>query len=168
MTSSRLHICKFADGRRTWNPELTAFQNFESAISTEISNRATGAENTYTIRTDENVIQIVRDGQLSPEEKVSYDLEVEKLINHLPASDMPAKEMAKRILVDEIKGMQELAVALGMDQNATDATKKRLRRHVLKYVEENPYSLFSRTPKKANPSTITIPPDAPGVATNDR
>jgi hypothetical protein len=65
---------QFADGRRTWNPEQTPFKNFASAISREISNRATAAENTYTVRTDDNVIQIVRDGQLSPEDKVAYDL----------------------------------------------------------------------------------------------
>jgi hypothetical protein len=140
---------KFADGERTWNPALTAFQNFTQAISSEISNCATAAENTNTIRTDATVTEIADHRQLTPEDKVANNLEVERLLNYLQGKDILAADMARRILIQEITGMRELARAMGFDQNTADATKTRLRRYVVKYKEENPFSVFAQTPKKS-------------------
>ena len=159
---------KFADGSRAWNPNLTAFQNFVGAISSVISNCAEGIENRIMIRADDNVIQIVRDGQLSPEEKIAYDLEVKELLDALPKEDGLIREMARQILINDIDNMRELAVALGVEQNVADAAKRRLRRHVAKYVAERPSSVFARIQPKASPRLNNARPDTTGVASNDR
>ena len=125
---------KFLDGKRQWNWDKSAFENFWGAVSSEISNWATSAENRTTLRTDSDLDTLVRNPQPSPEDLVLWRSERDRLLQHLLAKDAEAGRMAELMLVDGLKG-PELPEALATGQHRTDTIKRRLRRLVVAYVE---------------------------------
>jgi DNA-directed RNA polymerase specialized sigma24 family protein len=125
---------KFLGGERQWNRSKSAFENLWGAVSSEISNWATSAENRTTSRTDDDKVVLLRTPQPTPEEQVLWRSERDRLLQHLRARDAEAGRMAELMLVEDLKG-PELAKEMGLEQQKTDAIKKRLRRLVAAYVE---------------------------------
>jgi hypothetical protein len=125
---------KFLGGKRQWNWDKSAFENFWGAVSSEISNWATSAENRTTMRTDSDLDTLVRNPQPSPEDLVLWRSERDRLLQHLLAKDAEAGRMAELMLVDGLKG-PELPEALATGQHRTDTIKRRLKRLVVAYVE---------------------------------
>lgn len=158
---------KFAEGQRTWNYSISAFDNFYGSISSEISNLATSSENKITTRIDDNVIKIIRDGRPNPEEKALYNLEVEKLLEYI-SGDARAREMAHRILIDEITTMKELSVAMSIDQLGADTIKKCLKNWVVRYTKEHPTSAFVRNPTRIRSQSNEMSQGVEGASTNDQ
>ena len=125
---------KFLSGERQWNRSKSAFENLWGAVSSEISNWATSAENRTTSRTDGEKVILLRNSQPTPEEQVLWRSERDRLLQYLRAKDAEAGRMAELMLVEGLKG-SELAEGMGLEQHKTDAIKKRLRRLVAAYVE---------------------------------
>jgi len=125
---------KFLGGERQWNRSKSAFENLWGAVSSEISNWATSAENRTTSRTDGEKVILVRNPQPTPEDQVLWRSERDRLLQHLRARDAEAGQMAALMLVDGLKG-PELTEGMGLEQHKTDAIKKRLRRLVAAYVD---------------------------------
>jgi len=125
---------KFLGGERQWNRSKSAFENLWGAVSSEISNWATSAENRTTSRTDGETVILLRNPQPTPEEQVLWRSERDRLLQHLRARDAEAGQMAALMLVDGLKG-PELTEGMGLEQHKTDAIKKRLRRLVAAYVD---------------------------------
>ena len=125
---------KFLGGERQWNWSKSAFENLWGAVSSEISNWATSAENRTTSRTDGEKVILLRNPQPTPEEQVLWRSERDRLLQHLRARDAEAGQMATLMLVDGLKG-PELTEGMGLEPHKTDAIKKRLRRLVAAYVE---------------------------------
>ncbi|WP_241671609.1 PHP domain-containing protein [Dankookia rubra] len=125
---------KFLGGERQWNRSKSAFENLWGAVSSEISNWTTSAENRTTSRTDGEKVILLRNSQPTPEEQVLWRSERDRLLQHLHAKDVNAARMAELMLVEGLKG-PELAERMGLEQHKTDAIKKRLRRLVTAYVE---------------------------------
>jgi DNA-directed RNA polymerase specialized sigma24 family protein len=127
---------KFLGGERQWNRSKSAFENLWGAVSSEISNWATSAENRTTSRTDGETVILLRNTQPTPEDQVLWQSERERLLQYLRARDAEAGRMAALMLIEGLKG-PELAEGMGLEQHKTDATKKRLRRLIAAYVEAN-------------------------------
>ena len=125
---------KFLGGERQWNPSKSAFENLWGAVSSEISNWATSAENRTTSRTDGERIILLRNPQPTPEDQVLWRSERDRLLQHLRVRDADAGRMAALMLIEGLKG-PELTEGMGLEQHKTDAIKKRLRRLVAAYVE---------------------------------
>lgn len=125
---------KFLGGERQWNRSKSAFENLWGAVSSEISNWATSAENRTTSRTDGEKVILLRNPQPTPEDQVLWQSERDRLLQYLRARDAEAGRMAALMLVEGLKG-SELTEVMGLEQHRTDATKKRLRRLVAAYVE---------------------------------
>ena len=125
---------KFLGGERQWNRSKSAFENLWGAVSSEISNWATSAENRTTSRTDGEQVILLRNPQPTPEDQVLWRSERDRLLQHLRVKDADAGRLAALMLVDELKG-PELTEGMGLEQHKTDAIKKRLRRLVAAYVE---------------------------------
>ena len=125
---------KFLGGERQWNRSKSAFENLWGAVSSEISNWATSAENRTTSRTDGEKVILLRNPQPTPEDQVLWQSERDRLLQYLRARDAEAGRMAALMLVEGLKG-SELTEVMGLEQHRTDAIKKRLRRLVAAYVE---------------------------------
>jgi DNA-directed RNA polymerase specialized sigma24 family protein len=125
---------KFLGGKRQWNWDKSAFENFWGAVSSEISNWATSAENRVTLRTDSEEVVQLRNSQPTPEDQVLWQSERNRLLQHLRARDAEAGRVAEFMLVQGLKG-SELAEVMGLEQHRTDIIKKRLRRLVAAYLE---------------------------------
>ncbi len=125
---------KFLGGERQWNRSKSAFENLWGAVSSEISNWATSAENRTTSRTDDEKVILLRNPQPTPEDQVLWRSERDRLLQHLRTRDADAAQMAELMLVDGLMG-PELMEGMGLEQHKTDAIKKRLRRLVAAYVE---------------------------------
>lgn len=125
---------KFLGGERQWNWGKSAFENFWGAVSSEISNWATSAENRTTSRTDGEPVVLLRNFQPTPEDHVLWQSERDRLLQHLRARDAEAGRMAELMLVQGLKG-PELAAAMGLEQHRTDTVKRRLKRQVAAYLE---------------------------------
>jgi DNA-directed RNA polymerase specialized sigma24 family protein len=125
---------KFLGGERQWNRSKSAFENLWGAVSSEISNWATSAENRTTLRTDGERVILLRNPQPTPEDQVLWQSERDRLLQYLRARDAEAGRMAALMLVEGLKG-SELTEMMGLEQHKTDAIKKRLRRLVAAYVE---------------------------------
>jgi DNA-directed RNA polymerase specialized sigma24 family protein len=127
---------KLLGGERQWNRSKSAFENLWGAVSSEISNWATSAENRTTSRTDDEKVILLRNPQPTPEDQVLWRSERDRLLQHLRTRDADAAQMAELMLVDGLMG-PELMEGMGLEQHKTDAIKKRLRRLVAAYVEAN-------------------------------
>jgi DNA-directed RNA polymerase specialized sigma24 family protein len=125
---------KFLGGERQWNWGRSAFENLWGAVSSEISNWATSAENRTTSRADGDKIVLLRNFEPTPEDQVLWQSERDRLLQHLAGRDAEAARMAEFMLVQGLKG-PELAEAMGLEQRRTDTVKKRLKRLVAIYVE---------------------------------
>ncbi len=125
---------KFLDGKRQWNWDKSAFENLWGVVSSEISNWATSAENRTTSRPDSEMVVQLRNSQPTPEDQVLWQFERDRLLQHLYARDAEAGRLAEFMLVRGLKG-PELAEVMGLEQNRTDAIKKRLKRLVAAYLE---------------------------------
>jgi DNA-directed RNA polymerase specialized sigma24 family protein len=125
---------KFLGGERRWNRGKSAFENLWGAVSSEISNWATSAENRTTSRTDGEKVVLLRNSEPTPEDQVLWQSERDRLIRHLGARDAEAGRMAELMLAQGLKG-PELAQVMGLEQHRTDAVKKRLRRLVAAYLD---------------------------------
>jgi DNA-directed RNA polymerase specialized sigma24 family protein len=125
---------KLLGGERQWNRSKSAFENLWGAVSSEISNWATSAENRTTSRTDDEKVILLRNPQPTPEDQVLWRSERDRLLQHLRTRDADAAQMAELMLVDGLMG-PELMEGMGLEQHKTDAIKKRLRRLVAAYVE---------------------------------
>ncbi len=125
---------KFLDGKRQWNWDKSAFENLWGVVSSEISNWATSAENRTTSRPDSEMVVQLRNSQPTPENQVLWQFERDRLLQHLYARDAEAGRLAEFMLVQGLKG-PELAEVMGLEQNRTDAIKKRLKRLVAAYLE---------------------------------
>jgi DNA-directed RNA polymerase specialized sigma24 family protein len=125
---------KFLGGERRWNWGKSAFENLWGAVSSEISNWATSAENRTTERTDGETVVPLRNPQPTPEDQALWRSERDRLLQHLRTRDADAAQMAELMLVDGLMG-PELMEGMGLEQHKTDAIKKRLRRLVAAYVE---------------------------------
>jgi DNA-directed RNA polymerase specialized sigma24 family protein len=125
---------KFLGGERQWNWGKSAFENLWGAVSSEISNWATSAENRTTSRTDDEKVVLLRNSQPTPEDQVLWQSERDQLLQHLRARDAEAGRMAELMLAHGLKG-PELAEVMGLEQHRTDAIKKRLKRLVAAYLE---------------------------------
>jgi DNA-directed RNA polymerase specialized sigma24 family protein len=125
---------KLLGGERQWNRSKSAFENLWGAVSSEISNWATSAENRTTSRTDDEKVILLRNPQPTPEDQVLSRSERDRLLQHLRTRDADAAQMAELMLVDGLMG-PELMEGMGLEQHKTDAIKKRLRRLVAAYVE---------------------------------
>lgn len=125
---------KFLGGERQWNQSKSAFENLWGAVSSEISNWATSAENRTTSRSDGEKVGLLRNPQPTPEDEVLWQSERDRLLQHLHERDAEAGRMATLMLVGGLKG-PELTEAMHLEQHRTDAIKKRLRRLVAAYVE---------------------------------
>ena len=102
---------KFLGGERQWNRSKSAFENLWGAVSSEISNWATSAENRTTSRTDGEKVILLRNLQPTPEDQVLWQSERERLLQYLRARDAEAGRMAALMLVEGLKG-PELAAML--------------------------------------------------------
>ena len=125
---------KFLGGERQWNWGKSAFENLWGAVSSEISNWATSAENRTTSRTDGETVVPLRNPQPTPEDQVLWRSERDRLLQHLRARDAEAGRMAELMLDQGLKG-PELAATMGLEQHRTDAVKRRLKRQVVAYLE---------------------------------
>lgn len=125
---------KFLGGKRQWNWDKSAFENLWGVVSSEISNWATSAENRTTSRPDSEMVVQLRNSQPTPEDQVLWQFERDRLLQHLHARDAEAGRLAEFMLVQGLKG-PELAEVMGLEQNRTDAIKKRLKRLVVAYLE---------------------------------
>ena len=125
---------KFLGGERQWNRGKSAFENLWGAVSSEISNWVTSAENRTTSRTDSEKVVLLRASQPTPEDQVLWQSERDRLLQHLRSRDAEAEQMANLMLVQGLKG-SELTEAMGLEQYRTDAIKKRLKRLVAAYIE---------------------------------
>jgi DNA-directed RNA polymerase specialized sigma24 family protein len=125
---------KFLGGERRWNWGKSAFENLWGAVSSEISNWATSAENRTTSRTDGETVVPLRNPQPTPEDQALWRSERDRLLQHLRARDAEAGRAAELMLVEGLKG-PELAAAMGLEQHRTDTVKKRLKRLVAAYLE---------------------------------
>ena len=125
---------KFLGGERQWNWGKSAFENLWGAVSSEISNWATSAENRTTSRTDGEKVVLLRNSEPTPEDQVLWQSERDRLIRHLRARDAEAGRMAELMLDQGLKG-PELAAAMGLEQHRADAVKRRLKRQVAAYLE---------------------------------
>jgi DNA-directed RNA polymerase specialized sigma24 family protein len=127
-------VAKFLGGERQWNRGKSAFENLWGAVSSEINNWATSAENRTTSRADEGTVVLLRHPEPTPEDQVMWRSELDRLLRHLHARDAEAGRMAELMLVQGLKG-PELAAAMGLEQHRADAAKKRLKRLVAAYLE---------------------------------
>src|SRR3954447_9498555 len=104
---------KFLGGERQWNRSKSAFENLWGAVSSEISNWATSAENRTTSRTDGETVILLRNPQPTPEEQVLWRSERDRLLQHLRARDADAGRMAELMLIEGLRG-PELAEGMGI------------------------------------------------------
>ena len=125
---------KFLGGERQWNWGKSAFENLWGAVSSEVNNWATSAENRTTSRTDGETVVLLRHPQPTPEDQVLWRSERDRLLQHLRARDAEAGLMAEFMLVQGLMG-PELAAAMGLEPHRTDTVKRRLRRQVAAYLE---------------------------------
>ena len=125
---------KFLGGERQWNLSKSTFENLWGAVSSEISNWATSAENQTTSRTAGEKVILLRNPKPTPEDQVLWQSERDRLLQHLRARDAEAGRIAELMLFEGLKG-PELTEVMGLEQHRTDAIKKRLRRLVAAYVE---------------------------------
>ena len=125
---------KFLGGERRWNWGRSAFENLWGAVSSEISNWATSAENRTTTRADGASIVPLRSPQPTPEDQALWRSERDRLLRHLRARDAEAGRMAELMLDQGLQG-PELAAAMGLEQHRADAVKRRLKRQVAAYLE---------------------------------
>ena len=125
---------KFLSGERQWNPGRSAFENLWGAVSSEISNWATSAENRTTSRTAGEKVVLLRNPGPTPEDQVLWQSERDHLLQYLHAKDVEAGRMAELMLAKGLKG-PELAEVMGLEPHRSDAIKKRLKRLVTAYAE---------------------------------
>jgi hypothetical protein len=125
---------KFLGGERQWNWDRSAFENLWGAVSSEISNWATSAENLTTSRADDETVVLLQNSQPTPEDEVLWQSERDRLLLHLHTRDSEAGRVAEFMLLQGLKG-SELAGAMDLEQHKTDAIKKRLKRLVAAYLE---------------------------------
>ena len=125
---------KFLGGERQWNWGKSAFENLWGAVSSEISNWATSAENRTTSRAGGEKVLLLRNAQPTPEDHALWRSERDRLLQHLRARDAEAGRMAELMLDQGLKG-PELAAAMGLEQHRTDTVKRRLKRQVAAYLE---------------------------------
>jgi hypothetical protein len=126
-------INKFLSGeRRHWDWSKSDLDNLWDAVSSEISNRSTSAENQTTIQLDEKVIELYP-GETEPDRRIMDRLICEKLLKFLREEDMEVAKMAEIMLSEGLFRSGELAHAMCLPPKKIEAMKKRLRRLIEKF-----------------------------------
>jgi hypothetical protein len=137
-------IEKAMSRQRSWNPNLSLFQNLWQVISSEISHATVSYENKNYNPADESVVQ-VSDYHANPEDTAIYKSQVDHLLSYLRSRDPEAASIANLIVNFEVTRSRELSIQLNRSVREIENIKKRLRRHCQKYQhEQEPSSLVKR------------------------
>lgn len=128
-------IEKAMSRQRSWNPNLSLFQNLWQVVSSEVSHAAVSYESKNLNPVDETVVQI-SDGRENPEDTAIYRSQVNDLLKYLRCHDAGAASIANLILNVGITKSVELSVELQRPVHEIENIKKRLRRHCQKYQKE--------------------------------
>jgi hypothetical protein len=120
---------KLLAGERQWNWRKSAYDNLWGAVSSEISNWGTSAENRMTSRIsdDEKIVRLPTQ-QPGPEDHTKWRLLCDRFLKYLRAEDREVARMAELMLDKDLSGSSELAEAMGLMPKEIDAIKKRLKR----------------------------------------
>jgi hypothetical protein len=87
--------------QRSWNPNLSLFQNLWQVISSEISHATVSYENKNYNPADESVVQ-VSDYRANPEDTAIYKSQVDHLLSYLRSHDPEAASIANLIVNFEV------------------------------------------------------------------
>jgi hypothetical protein len=139
-------IEKATSRQRSWNPNLSLFQNLWQVVSSEVSHAAVSYENKNLDPVDETTVQI-SDCRQNPEETAIYRSQVDHLLSYLHFHDAEAARIANLVLNAGITKSRDLSIQLKRPVHEIENIKKRLRRHCQKYQQEQepPSSLVKRT-----------------------
>jgi hypothetical protein len=128
-------IEKAMSRQRSWNPNLSLFQNLWQVISSEISHAAVSCANNNLDPVDETIVQI-SDYRENPEDTAIYRSQVDHLLSYLRSHDADAACIADVILNIGSTKSRDLSIDLKRPVHEIENIKKRLRRHCQKYLHE--------------------------------
>ena len=126
---------KFLSGeRRHWDWSKSDFDNFWAAVSGEIINRATGAENSRTSRIDgdDKIVQFPAP-EPGPDKHTEWRLLRAQFLRFLRAEDRKVAQMARWMLNQDLSSSKDLAKVMGLKPHEVDALKKKLKKLVKKF-----------------------------------
>ena len=126
---------KFLAGERRWNPDKSAYENLWGAISSEISNWVTSADNKTTLPIEDGKVVQLPASQPTPEDDAEWRSERDQFLRYLPAKNVEAARAAELMLDHDLQG-PELAEAMGRSQREIDNIKKRLKRLTQHYLAD--------------------------------
>jgi hypothetical protein len=128
-------IEKAISRQRSWDPNRSLFQNLWQIVSSEVSHAAVSHANKNLNPVDEISVQ-VSDWHENAEDTAIYRSQVNHLLDYLDCHDADAASVANLILNAEITKSIELGIQLKRPVHEIENIKKRLRRHCLKYQQE--------------------------------
>jgi hypothetical protein len=128
-------IEKAMSRQRSWNPNLSLFQNLWQVVSSDVSHAAVSYENKNVDPVDETIVQI-SDCRANPEDSAISRSQVDHLLKYLCSHDAEAASIAHLILNAGVTKSSELSVELKRSVSEIKNIKKRLRRLCQKYRQE--------------------------------
>jgi hypothetical protein len=137
-------IEKAMSRQRSWNPNLSLFQNLWQVVSSDLNHAAVSFDNKNFDPIDQTIVQL-SDRRENPEDTAIYRSQLDHLLSYLHSHDPEVANIASLILNGGSTKSRNLSIQLKRPVHEIENIKKRLRRHCQKYQrEQEPSSLVER------------------------
>lgn len=128
-------IQKAKEGKRSWDPTRTLFENFWQIISSDISHLVKSYENkNVDIEEDHKIVNLYT---YKIEEEIHHKLLIEKYLSYIGSNDAEARSLAALMIHLGMTKSIELSVQLRKPVSEIENIKKRLRRLTKSYQSEH-------------------------------